>query len=147
MNASAALARMVVPLDTSSTAECALHWAALLARDRAMELHLVTVWSEEAPIPGVDPQQPPGDILEELREYLEGVATGLKREGVPVVVEVRAGDVVDEVRAVAEPRGSMIMIATHGQGGYQEARLGSVANRLILSAKVPVLVIPASGEA
>ena len=37
MNPSQHLARLVVPLDTSATAEAALHWGALMARDRAMD--------------------------------------------------------------------------------------------------------------
>jgi nucleotide-binding universal stress UspA family protein len=146
MNPSQHLARLVVPLDTSATAEKALRWGALVARDRAMELHLVTVWSPDAPIPGIAPAKPEKDILADLQGYLEDVARGLRREGVSVTVEARAGDVVDEIRKAAEEPGSMVMIATHGQGGYQESRLGSVADRLIRTARAPVLVIPAIGE-
>jgi nucleotide-binding universal stress UspA family protein len=146
MNPSQHLARLVVPLDTSATAETALHWGALMARDRAMELHLITVWSPEAPIPGIDREKSEEEILAQLRGYLEDVARGLAREGVSVTVGACAGDVVEEIRKAAEEPGCMVMIATHGQGGYQESRLGSVADRLIRTARAPILVIPAIGE-
>lgn len=146
MNPSQHLARLVVPLDTSATAEAALHWGALMARDRAMELHLISVWDPDAPIPGIDAGKQENEILAELQGYLEEVARGLQREGVSVTVQARTGDVVEEIRKAAEAPGCMVMIATHGEGGYQESRIGSVAEELIRTARAPVLVIPAIGE-
>jgi len=62
---------------------------------------------------------------------------------VPVTAEVRSGDVVSEIWQAARARpGSMVMVASHGQGGYQEAYLGSTTDKLIRTLRVPVLVIP-----
>lgn len=138
------VARLVVPLDTSATAETVIPWAALMARDRAMEVHLVAVWSDAAPIPGIDSSKPTGEIVAELQIYLDGVARQPPLDTVHVTTEVRTGDVVGQIKTVAQERpGSMVMLASHGQGGYQEAYLGSVTDKLLRTLHVPVLVIPA----
>jgi nucleotide-binding universal stress UspA family protein len=137
------LARLIVPLDTSVTAERVLPWAALMARDRAMDVHLVTVWDPDSPIPGMEPGASREAIVSQLEGYLAGVAARLREDVRPVSSEVRVGAVVDEIRAAAEGPGNLVLLASHGQGGYQEARIGSIAEKLIQKLRVPVLVIPA----
>ena len=54
---------------------------------------------------------------------------------------------VDSLLEIARPeRVALIAIATHGRGGLQRMALGSVADKLIRAAEVPVLVLrPAGG--
>jgi nucleotide-binding universal stress UspA family protein len=140
-------ATVVVPLDTSGTAEAVLPWAALLARDRSMGIRLLAVWDKSAPIPGVDAGGASGtDVEAALRRYLEAVAAGPAFVGLHVTVEVRTGDVVDEIRAAGEHPGNLIILASHGQGGYVESRLGSVAERLMRRIRVPILIVPAENR-
>jgi nucleotide-binding universal stress UspA family protein len=141
------LARLIVPLDTSVTAEQALPWAAMLARDHGMELHLVSVWDSREPIPGIDAERHEEVIVDELRHYLQGVAARPELRGTPTTVGVLTGATVDSIAAQAAERpGSAILVSTHGAGGFRESELGGVADRLIRVAHVPVLVIPMHGE-
>jgi nucleotide-binding universal stress UspA family protein len=136
-----AWAKVVVPLDTSSTAERALPWAAMLARDRAMSVHLLSVWDEQTPIIGLGG----GSAVAELRRYLTEIAQRDIFEGIPVTTEVAVGDVADRIAHSAMGTGNLLLLASHGQGGYVESSLGSVADRLVRHLHVPLLVIPAAG--
>ena len=141
------LARLIVPLDTSVTAESVLHWAALVARDHAMVVHLIAVWSPEAPVPSIEPGKAVPEAVGELRRYLEEVAQRPELAGARVEVDARSGDVVEEIhKAAAEHPGTMVMLATHGRGGYQRAYLGSVTDKLLRTLRVPVLTLPAPNE-
>jgi nucleotide-binding universal stress UspA family protein len=137
---------LVVPLDTSRTAEAVLPWAALVARDRAMEVRLLTVWSRAQPIPGIDPSRADEEVVADLRRYLEDLATDPRLKAVHATAEVRVGDVVAEIAAAATERpGSIVMLASHGQGGYHESYIGSTTDKLLRLLRVPVMVIPAAG--
>lgn len=139
------LARLIVPLDTSAVAEAVLPWAALVARDHAMNVQLVTIWDRDEPLPGIDSRQPESAILGELREYLEAVAEKERARGVDVSIEACCGDTVDEIaRMAGEHNGNMVMLCSHGRSGYRESYIGSVTERIIRRAHAPVLVIPAT---
>lgn len=139
------LARVIVPLDTSATAEAVLPWAALMARDHGMEVALVAVWSENAPVPGINSSGGEASARAALEAYLKDVAARPVFAGARITTEVRSGDVSREIAAAAaEHPGSIILICTHGEGGYQEAYIGSVTDRLVRTAKAPVLLISAS---
>lgn len=138
------LARLIVPLDTSAVAETVLPWAALVARDHAMDVHLISIWDPDEPFPGMDPGQPDEAALATLREYLDGVAEKEKTHGVRVTTEACCGDVVEEIaRMAGEHTGNMVMLCTHGQGGYREEYIGRVTDRILRRVHAPVLVIPA----
>ena len=53
---------------------------------------------------------------------------------------LRSGNVVGEILAsVDELKGDLIVLGTHGRRGFNRWRLGSVAERIVQSARVPVL--------
>jgi nucleotide-binding universal stress UspA family protein len=141
------LARLIVPLDTSVTAESVLPWAALLARDHGMEIRLVTVWDEREPLPGVERGRALEVVIDELRHYLDGVARRPELREASLTKEVLTGNVVEAItREAARIPGSAVMVGTHGASGYRAGSLGSVTERLLRSLRVPVLVIPLSEE-
>src|SRR5688572_27321312 len=107
--ATAPWAKVIVPLDTSRTAEVTLPWAAMLARDRAMSVHLVTVWDKEAPIPGVVSE----GAVPELERYLREVAERNVFREVPVTTVVAVGDVVEQIRVAANHPGNLLLLASH----------------------------------
>ncbi|MEQ1506212.1 MAG: universal stress protein [Myxococcota bacterium] len=67
-------------------------------------------------------------LRDELPEALRGEAV------------VRTGRASDEIIAASENRDA-ILIATHGRTGLSHALLGSVAERVVRGATVPVLVL------
>ena len=143
---------ILVPLDGSALAEAALAPAAELARLLGARLTLVQVVvpiaiTTDPPLPfpsGYD------EHLTEIRrveaqDYLESVVERLQEQGVvaacaAVVSGGVAGALVDLTR---EGRAGLIVIASHGHGGLKRLALGSVADRLVRTAAVPVLVVRA----
>lgn len=88
----------------------------------------------------------------------EGVSSALQKEGEHALsqVEERAGDVELEsqmidgspakeiVRYASEQPCDVIVMGTHGRSGFDRLLLGSVAERVVRSAEVPVLTIRVS---
>ncbi|MGZ4904436.1 MAG: universal stress protein [Halobacteriota archaeon] len=86
------------------------------------------------------------DVL--LGEGKEIVATAKKEltsrgiEGERVVTEVLDGHPAEELDAYAGSHGiDLILIGSHGRKGLDRLLIGSVADKIIRGAKVPVLVI------
>jgi nucleotide-binding universal stress UspA family protein len=77
-----------------------------------------------------------------LREYLEGVAKGLRTAGSGVDVRVAEGKPAGTIAAVAERDGAdVIAMATHGHTGLARLVLGSVATGTLQRSGVPLLLL------
>lgn len=141
---------ILVPLDGSPAAEAALEPAADLARLLGARLSLVQVivpiaTTTDPPLPfpsGYDEHLT--DIRRrEAQDYLDDVAEGLRATGLAVgaaavVGASAAGALVDLSRP---GRAGLLVIASHGRGGLRRLALGSVADKLVRAAAVPVLVV------
>lgn len=136
--------KIMVPLDWSDLAATAIPKAAALARALDQELLLVTVAG-----PGVrgalqafaDAEgEDPVDIIE---SNLRGAARDLT--DVRVSTDLLAGE--DPASSLVERAGrgdvDLIVIASHGRTGLERWMMGSVAERVVRGATVPVMVIPA----
>lgn len=148
-----AFGRILVPLDGSATAEVALDTALALALMADADLHLVAV--VELPVrlpasPGAEPQRlsgaaDPDSRRATARGYLEDVAARLRSEGLRVDVDVR--DAISPATAIlqaaAEAGVSAIAMATHGRSRLRRRTVGSVSDKVIRAAGVPVLLVPA----
>jgi nucleotide-binding universal stress UspA family protein len=78
-----------------------------------------------------------------LRQYLETMALSLRAAGVPtktLVVGSSPGYTIVEV-AKSEAV-NLIMLATHGRGGFARLMLGSVADTVVRHARQPVFLVP-----
>jgi nucleotide-binding universal stress UspA family protein len=84
---------------------------------------------------------PPGDLIPELRDYLERlVAKTVGRNGPPVTVRVGIGDASQRIIDAARRTESVVM-ATSGRTGLAHFLMGSVAERVARHATVPVLTL------
>ena len=139
--------RILVPLDTSDLAEQALPHAEALARRLNAELQLLTVIHtppEEAASAGAPADEFDPRALEG-QEYLQGLAARLTGDGVRVKTRIRRGDIAEEIMAHAvETRCDLIVVCTHGRSGLGRWVYGSIADRLLRYAPVPVLLVRAS---
>lgn len=85
----------------------------------------------------------------DLREELELVAGSLRARGLDVRTDVVAH--TTPARAILEyannASADLITIATHGRGGWSRLALGSVADKVLRGADVPVLVYRPTGLA
>jgi nucleotide-binding universal stress UspA family protein len=147
--------KILVPLDGSPLAEAALEPAAALARLWDAEISLMQI--VQPVFLGTDPMLPlPSSYDEQLTakerdaagEYVQAVAERLRDEGVKASgVAVLGGGVADELLCLARPgRIGLVAMATHGRGGARRLVLGSVADKLVRGADVPVLVVRPTGK-
>lgn len=151
----AAIRRLVVPLDGSPRAEGALPLAAELAGRLGASVHLVQAINPGAALASLTgagaiaaPASPEvcqrilSDIETEARDYLATVAARLAAEGVTVTWAVLEGSPYFVIADATEP-GDLLVMTSHGRGGIARWVLGSVAEKLVRQAPVPVLLVPA----
>ncbi len=149
--------RLLVALDGSELAERSLPPAMQLARTYDAGIHLVRVVNASfSPYLGpsfeLSPAEPAllaelaDQMHEDARAYLDEVATSLRRQGIRVSWEVRAGTPGEEiVRAAETSAADLILMCTHGRGGVRRWVLGSVTDTVLRTGSIPLLVIPSRG--
>jgi nucleotide-binding universal stress UspA family protein len=142
--------KILVPLDGSKTAEGVLPHAKALAYSEGAELVLLTVTANPAldyafSDPGLA-QRAEEDQEERSKRYMAEVEQQLKSAGFKVSTLLRVGAVADVILTVAEEmQVDVIAMSTHGRTGQARWLLGSVAERVVRSSKVPVMLIRATG--
>jgi nucleotide-binding universal stress UspA family protein len=136
------LKTILVPLDGSPLAERPLPYATTLARRSGG--HIVLVEAVQAhPLPGVDPSDAQIDVTSRAEENLRSTADRLAASGVTAEPHVYYDDPVHAILDLADRQGAdMIVMSTHGRGGLGRMLYGSVADRVLRYATVPVLLIP-----
>jgi nucleotide-binding universal stress UspA family protein len=141
---------VIVPLDGSPEAECALELALAYARQAGRVLLLVHVLPTLT-APDGDPDEPmharvqPAHEQDALR-YLHGMRERMTRlHGCTVESMLLAGDPAEVLAGLAACHaGSLIVMTARDRGGLARLFLGSVATRLMHRAAVPLLVVPAA---
>ena len=149
--------KILVPLDGSKLAECV--FAHLDALARGCQVKAITL------VQVVEPYQNPSytgestiaDVAAEIEQidkanreaaetYLKNLIPKFKYENVNVQHELLAGrpaDILADYAVKKQP--DLILIATHGRSGPSRWVWGSVADRLLRAACVPVLMVRAPG--
>ena len=138
--------RILVPHDFSNHATRALKVAAELAREhsgRLLVLHVITPFHPVTAFPeeGVALVSE-ADLMKGERSRLEAlVARTLGRRRTPVRCTVTIGDPYHRIAAAA--RGvDVVVMSTAGRTGLAHILVGSVAEKVVRHAPVPVLTIP-----
>jgi nucleotide-binding universal stress UspA family protein len=87
--------------------------------------------------------------LREAEDYLEDLADQLRDRGLVVeAVAVAHRSVADALLDLTRVGDfALVAISTQGQGGIQRFLLGGVADKLVRSAELPVLVVRPTGRA
>lgn len=140
--------KIVVPLDGSKLAEEALEHARALAHCLGSEVVLMRVMAyPNYDYMVTDPELSAGlrDEMEaEACNYLEPLAQALQDEGLRVCAEavIATGPIADAIIAFThEKGGELVVMSTHGRTGPSRWLLGSVADRVVRGAGVPVLMV------
>jgi nucleotide-binding universal stress UspA family protein len=151
--------RVLVPLDGSDLSEKALPKAAEMANPLGATLHLLQVVSRRPEIDamrgsdihalyaGVDTVRQAREEIDRdkaaARRYLDNLASRLRDEGAKAETAVVEGYAHEKILEYARENGiDLVVISTHGYGGFKRMLLGSVTDRIIRSGEVPVLVLP-----
>lgn len=140
-----AFKRIVVPLDGSTLAEQILPRVLQLAKLEEAEITLLNILVPESHSQKeiVDPSVPWWDKdISQAQAYLSHVATRLRRRGVTVTTDiVIAENVASAIGDFASrEKADMIAIATHGRGGLARMLRGSVADTIMHSGRMSMLV-------
>lgn len=128
--------RILVPVDGSEASNVVAPYAAEIAERLAAEVVLLHVREDHRPFPvGADPYARLAPATEAM-ERAHVRATGIVREGDPAL----------RILEVAEQGGmGLIAMATHGRSGLQRWVLGSVAEKVLRAAHVPMLLVREPG--
>lgn len=140
------IGRIVVPLDDSEVSEAVLPVVAALAGPFDLAIHLVHAVE---PLPAAARIELPSGFEEEsvktrraeAEARLAKIAAVMDAKGLRVAWVVRVGVPVDVVTAYAEEASAgLIAMTTHGRTGLGRLLLGSVAERVLKTVRVPVLL-------
>ena len=132
------IARAILPLDFSAGAEAAARFAARRL-PVGVRLHAVHVVPPPPPMPEFFTYDAEPAILKrQLRSLL--AKAGVRKASLEVVVfEDPAQTILNRSRSLGA---DVILISTHGRSGLDRLMLGSLAEKVIRYADVPVLVLP-----
>ncbi len=146
---------IMVPLDGSELAECVFPHLEAVAK--GCRTRIVTFVRVVAPLPLAageftfterEWQRIMTEDRSEAENYLKQLATQLNYGRIQVRTEVLTGPVADSLADWAmKNEVDLIIIATHGRSGISRWVWGSVADRVLRSANVPVLTVRATAPA
>ncbi len=134
---------ILVPLDGSQLAEAALPAAMCLAKVESAQITLIHVIEKNAPeeIHGERHLRTP----EEAIAYLDAIAGKYSPSGLKVERHVHTSEVKDVARSIVEHTGELspdlIVMCTHGRGGFHDWLFGNIAQQIISMGDTPVLLI------
>ena len=148
--------RVLIPLDGSRVGEAALpvveQLVAKLAPKTQVEVilfgvitllrHWVVVGEASAPVSYTDDELVA--IKNRVSGYLERTGESMKKRGVVVKTMVSTGNASDEIlKATGDVKADLIAMSTHGRSGLRRLAFGSVTDKVIRGATVPVLLVRA----
>jgi len=140
--------RVLIPLDGSPLAEQALPHAIAQAEQFGAELILLRILK---PLPQIDGLSH-GDLVqfkeqgsEWASKYLERIAEASLHKGIPTEMATVEGSPHAAILQFAESNQvDLIVICTRGRSGLSRWLMGSVADRIVRGANVPVLLVRAA---
>jgi len=144
--------RILVAVDGSNTSRRAFEAALALAKASGAVLQPLYV-VENTPMyfeaPGYDPSVLRNRLAEEGKELGAEFAKAMAEQGVKGELVVSEASTIDDVsvvvlKAAAGFNADLLVMGTHGRRGFQRLILGSVAERCVRQASLPVLLIPSA---
>ncbi len=144
--------KVLVPLDASELAECALSHVKNLVKDGlAEEVTVLNVFAVPVALLGaggetaayVDVNAVEDKMKYDSLKYLADVKARLDADGVKVKTESREGSRAAEVICDYAEKNNvdLIVLATHGYTGLKKLMFGSVALEVLHSSHVPVFLV------
>ncbi len=133
---------ILVTLDSTPTDRAIIEHIKKLAKvlnSRVVLLHVADGWAARAYGPdAVSPE------IKEDTEYLKNVREEFEGAGVKAEAELAYGDPATEIVKWVEQRGcDLVAMSTHGHRFLADLFLGTTANRVQHSIRVPVLLLKA----
>jgi nucleotide-binding universal stress UspA family protein len=148
--------KILVPLDGSELAECALPHAEEIASKCGAEVILVSVTERiqgYRPVEGYSGSsgetlvpEAVGKLEKQGQKYLDRIAKGLESKGIKVQTEMLMGNPAEELTIYSKTENcDLVIMASHGRSGPSRWTHGSVAEKVLRSSFTPILMIRAPG--
>jgi nucleotide-binding universal stress UspA family protein len=155
--------KILVPLDGSELAECVFPHLEAIAKGcnvgSVVFVRVLDIYMPSAALAylGEEQKREMHDRAEaEAREYLDQLAGRVKLDGIEVHKQLITGEAAENIAEYGKAAESiaeyatendvdLIIIATHGRSGISRWVWGSVADRILRSACVPVMMVRAPG--
>ena len=141
-----AFTSILCPVDFSEPARSALRWASALAARYDGQLTVMTVVNPmlaEAVRIRLGKDLVATDTEPALRKFV----AGLEGARAPKAMHVVLGEPVSAILDAATGGGAgLIVVGTHGLGGFKKWLLGSTTSRMLRRTTVPVLAVPPSSS-
>jgi nucleotide-binding universal stress UspA family protein len=137
---------ILVALDGSADSQTALRHAITLARDENAKLTLLTVVPHQpTPVgPGV---APPPETAESHNEIIKAALAVIPKD-IGVTTRLEKGEIAPTIlKIVAEDQYDLLVMGSHGHSRVHRALLGSVSEKVLHKAAVPVLMLRSHCEA
>ena len=143
--------RIIVPLDGSRLSAEAIPYAIEVGKRFDSEIIVVRVILPDessiiSPAKSMEDNASMKDVdnVFNVKRYLMNWAQSLKTQGVKVSYEVTIGTPAKAIVELAQAQqASLIVMMSHGRGGFKRAIMGSVADEILRGSTVPVLIIRA----
>lgn len=130
--------RIVVPLDGSEPSRSALTYAAGIPSKELVLLHVMV--DREVIVPEWILRRDSARKERTLAEEMEQMAAELRTPERKVTVDIRIGDVAEEI-INAGTEADMIVMMTHGRGAAGRVIFGSMADRVVRHGSTPTLLV------
>ncbi len=130
--------RIVVPLDGSEPSRAALSYAARIPSRELVLLHVMV--DREVIVPDWILRRDSARKEMTLGEQMEQMAEELRTPDRDVSVDIRIGDVAEEIIRAGE-EADLIVMMTHGRGAAGRVVFGSMADRVVRHGTTPTLLV------
>jgi nucleotide-binding universal stress UspA family protein len=141
------LHKILAPLDGSDIGEAALPYAETLAVNSGASISLLQVVSppgtvEAGLLEGPNWRKFVKAMQDAGKEYLKNIAERLNAKGIKSAYDVVTGDPADKIVEYADDKSvSLIAMSTHGRTGLTRWVLGSIADKVLHGASIPILLV------
>lgn len=145
--------RILCPTDFSETSDRALDHAVALAHWYGASVTVLHVPAAALPAipPGGELPYPLGlapELRQQLLDRLDELVQGARTAGLTMQVALHEGEPAREVLRQADEIGAgLVVMGTHGRGGFERLVLGSMTEKVLKKASCPVLTIPPGARA
>ena len=135
--------KILVPYDGSHHSERALETAIHMAQTDGASIHILYAYDKLPDYLG-EPnlQEVLNRVLTAARELMESAAQQAHDKGVEVTTDVLEGPPAEAILRVAEAEDfDLIIMGSRGLGHLKGLLLGSVSERVLRQAKIPVMIM------
>lgn len=142
---------VLCPVDRSEISEHAMAYAIAVARHFTARLSVLEVIDCTLPPVaglGADVLDLPPDIQAQVLAHLNALVAPAGDAGIMTEVGISTGSVVRQILArAADVQADLMVLGTHGRGGFDRFALGSVAEKVLRKASCAVMTVPPGASA